>query len=296
MPDSRTSQFCQVTAIVTAYQRIGQTLTTLQRIQECRPRPDEIIIHVDANQEQCAAAIHQAYPDLRIILSQDCIGPGGGRNKLIAAAKNELVASFDDDSYPVDPDYFARVLSLFERFPAAAIISAAVYHQGETISPEMKRAEWTADFSGGACIYRRGDFLQTGGYVPLPVAYGMEEVDLALRLHALGGRLLKSPWLRVFHATDLVRHASPQITASSISNLALLAYLRYPVSLWGIGVLQCINRIIWLLRHRRWQGIGTGILMIPAHLSTYRCYRLQVKAQIVRSYLTLRRSPINEVF
>ena len=59
----------------------------------------------------------------------------------------------------------------------------------------------------GACVYRRSAFLEAGGYVPLPVAYGMEEVDLALRLHSRGGKILTTPWLRVFHNTDLKRHA-----------------------------------------------------------------------------------------
>ncbi len=296
MIGSDANQSCRITAIVTAYQRVRQTLITLQKLQDCRPRPDEIIIHVDANQEQCAAAIRQAYPDLQIILSQDHVGPGGGRNKLVAAAKNEFVASFDDDSYPIDADYFARVLALFEKFPAASILCAAVYHQGQVIEPDKQVAKWVSDFAGGACVYRRTSFSATGGYVPLPVAYGMEEVDFALRLHAQSGRILRTPWLRVFHDTDLERHAAPEVTAGSIANLALLAYLRYPSSLWCIGLAQCVNRIIWLLLHRRWRGIITGILSIPAHLSTHRRYRLQIKPQAIRSYLALRRSPINEVF
>ena len=36
-----------------------------------------------------------------------------------------------------------------------------------------------ADFSGGGCAYRKTRYLEIGGYVPIPTAYGMEEVDLA---------------------------------------------------------------------------------------------------------------------
>src|SRR5207249_9186116 len=124
MSESITSQVCSVTAIITAYTRIQQTLLTLQKILDCKPGPDEIIVHVDANQKHCAAALQQSYRGLKVILSQDHAGPGGGRNKLIAAAKNELVASFDDDSYPIDTDYFARVIFLFEKYPAASLLSA----------------------------------------------------------------------------------------------------------------------------------------------------------------------------
>jgi GT2 family glycosyltransferase len=281
-----------ISAIVTAYDRIDQTLATLRVIQSCVPAPDEVLVHVDANQVECERAIRAAFPDLRILRSDDQVGPGGGRNKLMNAAQSEFVASFDDDSYPLDSDYFARAPKLFEKFPDASVVCAAVYHMGEAIGLDEQRAQWTADFLGAASVYRRSEFLEAGGYVPLPVAYGMEEVDLALRVHSRGGKILTSQWLRVFHNTDLRHHADPRVTASSIANLALLAYLRYPVSLWGIGVGQCANRLLWLLRHGRRRGILKGLTMIPAHLRAHHPYRLPVSKRAVRSYLALRRAPV----
>ena len=253
----------RIAAIVTAYERTEQTLATLSVIQKCEPQPAEILVHVDGNRLRCAEAIRAAFPDVRVLVSDEQVGPGGGRNRLMAAATSELVASFDDDSYPIDSDYFARAVQLFDKHPNASVICAALYHRGETIALDAQRAQWTADFSGGACVYRRNAFIEAGGYVPLPVAYGMEEVDLALRLHSHGARVLTSSWLRVFHDTDLQRHNDASVTAGSIANLALLTYLRYPASLWIIGIGQCLNRVLWLMRHRRWRGIGTGVVMIP---------------------------------
>ena len=283
-----------ISAIVTAYERIDQTLATLRVIQSCVPKPDEILVHVDADQVRCEEAIRNAFPDVRILRSSEQVGPGGGRNKLVDAARFEFVASFDDDSYPIDADYFERALRLFEKFPDASVISAALYHTGESLRLDERTAQWTADFCGGACIFRRTAFLEAGGFVPLPVAYGMEEVDLAIRLHSQGGKVLTTPWLRVFHNTDLKRHGDPRVTAGSIANLALLAYLRYPVSLWVIGVGQCMNRLVWLLRHGRTQGILKGVTMIPAHLWANHRHRLPLSAQAVRSYLALRRAPVAE--
>lgn len=284
-----------IAAIVTAYERVDQTLNTLRILESCDPRPDQILVHVDGNRLECEKAIRTAFPQVRVVVSEERVGPGGGRNKLVAAANHEFVASFDDDSYPIDSDYFARVANLFDRFPEASIISASLYHAGEAIDLDERKAQWTADFCGGACVYRRDAFIKAGGYVPLPVAYGMEEVDLALRLHSRGGKILSSSWLRVFHDTDLRRHAEPQVTAGSIANLALLAYLRYPVSLWSIGAWQCVNRVLWLLRHRRHRGIWRGLMMIPGHLRAHRRFRLTVSNRAVRSYLALRRTPSHAV-
>lgn len=280
-----------ISAIITAYERIDQTLNTLRIVEACDPRPDEILVHVDAGRTNVATAISDAFPEVRVLVSRERVGPGGGRNKAVEAATHELVASFDDDSYPLDADYFARVFQLFDQFPDASIVCAALYHTGETIGLDKRAAQWTADFAGGACVFRRQSFLDAGGYVPLPVAYGMEEVDLALRLHARGGKILSTSWLRVFHDTDLQRHAEPHVTAGSIANLALLAYLRYPVTLWSIGLWQCANRVWWLLRHGRHRGILRGVTMIPGHLRANQRFRLTVSSRAVRSYLALRRAP-----
>lgn len=283
-----------ISAIVTAYERTEQTLATLKVIHSCHPAPNETLVHVDANRVECETAIRDAFPDVRILRSDERVGPGGGRNKLLEAARFEFVASFDDDSYPIDSDYFARALELCRKFPEASVVCAALYHVGEAIGLDDRSAQWTADFSGGACIFRRREFLNAGGYVPLPVAYGMEEVDLAIRLHSRGGKILTTRWLRVFHNTDLERHGDPVVTAGSIANLALLAYLRYPVSLWAIGVGQCVNRLLWLLRNGRRRGIVKGVTMIPAHLRANRGYRLPLSREVVRSYLALRRAPVAE--
>jgi hypothetical protein len=92
----------------------------------------------------------------------------------------------------------------------------------------------------------------------------------------------------------LHRHGDSRVTAGSIANLALLAYLRYPVLLWFVGLGQCVNRVVWLLRHGRRGGIWTGLTMIPAHLRAHRQYRLPLAFREVKSYLALRRARLPE--
>ena len=278
-----------LTAIVTAHQRVNELLSTLRIISQCTPAPAEIIVHVDGGEHACAAAVRRAHPDVQLIVSDDQIGPGGARNKLIAAASHAIVASFDDDSYPFDSDYFARIIRTFDEYPDASVVDARVFHLHQAIEPDTSNASWVADFSGGGCAYRRSRFLETGGYVPLATAYGMEEVDLALRLHAIGGRILRSGRLRVFHHTDLSHHADPAVTSASIVNVALLTYLRYPPALWVIGAGQCVNRIQWLVRHGRRRGVLQGLAAIPATLKTYRHYRRPLPRRTVQSFLALRR-------
>lgn len=281
-----------VTAIVTGYRRVDDLLKTLRILKDCEPAPAEILVHIDGGERATASAVQREYPDLDVLVSDGHVGPGGGRNRLVAAATNAIVASFDDDSYPIDRDYFDRIQQVFAAYPDAWVADARVFHLHEAIEPDTPSAAWVADFSGGGCAYRRARYLETGGYVPLPTAYGMEEVDFGLRLHALGGRVLRSGRLRVFHHSDLSHHADPAITSASIVNIALLAYLRYPLSMWAIGVAQCANRIQWLLRHGRRHGVLKGLAAIPSAIAAHRRERRPLPSRALRSFLALRRRPV----
>jgi GT2 family glycosyltransferase len=281
-----------VTAIITAFRDVAKTLTTIRRIKECRPCADEVLVHVDGNSVDCVAAIREAFPDVEIIFSSNNIGPGGGRNKLILAARNELIASFDDDSYPLDAEYFAQVVEIFSLFPSAMIVAANLFHPNDPIVAAAKVAYWSADFCGGAAVYRKSAFAACDGYVPIATAYGMEESDLALRFHASQLRILSTQFLRVYHDNDRSRHASAKVTGASIVNVCLLAYLRYPWFLWPIGFSQCVRRVIWCVRNGRREGLWSGVKAVPRAIRDNRKHRKLVSARHVISYLRLRHSAV----
>lgn len=283
---------CPITVGIPTYKRLDKLPIALEKILACNPQPNEIIVHLDNNDTTTEKWLTNNFPSIKVLKSKTQVGPGGGRNKIIKAAKNPIVASFDDDSYPLDPDYFTRLSQLFEQFPEAAVIAASIFHQGEMIDPDTLTAFWTADFVGCGCAYQREVFLETSGYVCLPLAYGMEETDFSLRLHGMGWKILTSSWLRVFHDTQLKHHEDPRITAASIANQALLAYLRYPPSLWGLGIAQCISRIGWLIRHQRYRGILKGIILIPSLLWNNKKQHQALSSHSIFSYLKLRKNKI----
>lgn len=281
-----------VAAIVTAYRRIPQTLETLRRILACVPPPREVLVHVDGNETATADAVRAEFPGLQVIVSSANVGPGGGRNKLLAECRTPYVASFDDDSYPMDGDYFARIGNLFESHPDAAILAAQVVHRNEKVPAAAHAVSREIDsFLGAGSVYRREKFLATAGYVPLRIAYGMEEVDLSLRLIDLGHAVVYSPPLRVFHDTELAHHSDADVTAGSIANIALLAYLRYPAFYWWLGIAQLASRVLWLLSAGRTSGVVSGLVSIPGHLYAHRAYRATVSFGCMRRARALRRAP-----
>lgn len=263
---------------------------TLDRILACRPPPDEVLVHVDAGDEHTTRWLEERFPGVKAHQSAEAVGPGGGRTALLALARNDLVATFDDDSWPIDASYFGALLDAAAAHGDAAVIAARIREGGSELGPPIDRPTDVFTFVNCGCAFRRSALSRTGGFVPLPLAYGMDESDLALRLHAAGYRMIADPALRVCHDTELAHHARPEITAASIRNLALLAFLRYPVSLWWLGCAQVANRLLWLVRNGRRSGVTTGLLTIPGHLWHHRRLRAPVPARAVRSWWRGRRN------
>jgi GT2 family glycosyltransferase len=273
-------------AIVPTHARFDLLARTLDRLLACEPAPDEILVHVDAGNAVLRDAVTAHYPQVRCLFAETRLGPGGARNRLLAAATHDWVASFDDDSYPAQGDWFARAAELVRAFPGVAVFSAAS-HAPEWASLQLRRI---AVFSGCGCIFHKPWFLRTCGFVPLAVAYGMEEVDLSLQLHALGGRIIHDPLLRVNHEPAPDRPAPGQRTAElGLVNTLMLPWLRYPVALWPVGLLQGFSKIRWMLAHGQGGSVLPGLRLVPDLLLEHRAQVRRVPVRCLLSWLRLRR-------
>jgi len=281
-----------VSAIVTAYERPIQTVTTIEKLQACEPPPFEILVHVDGGRPEVARLLHERFPKLQVLESEVPLGPGGSRNRLLKESSCEWVASFDDDSYPMDGDFFGRLSTTIRAHPEAAVISAFLISRGESAPPPDDRAYWVADFVGAACVYQREVFLKIPGYVPLRVAYGMEEVDLALRLREAGLGILESRSLRIFHDTDYSHRMTDSWLAGAVSNIALHAFLRYPPAFWPLGLAQLLGRSLNLIKQGRWRGVCRGLAQIPRQCLSFSSYRNTVSMNTLTNYRRLRKMPM----
>lgn len=270
-----------------AYDRVNEALETIDAIRACDPQPDEIIVHVDGGRDELARLIRTRHPDVKVLISDINIGPGGARNRLVKEAKHELVANFDDDSYPDHADYFARVMEDFCRFPDMAVLSAASMQ----IEKDMPGFMRIGIFSGCGCVFSKRWFLKTSGLVPLRVAYCMEETDLSLRLHDIGGVIIHDPKLHVRHYHELAEKPTPEVNACTIANVALMPFLRYPLVLMPMAAWHVISRLFLTICHGWWQGIWTGLMLIPKYFAKYASSRKPVPVSAILSWYDLRRHP-----
>lgn len=278
-----------VTVGIPTFARGEKVLEVLGRLLECRPAPAEIIVHVDASDTSLERKLEDRFPSVRTITSTLRVGPGGGRHRCILSASHPIFCSFDDDSWPIDADFFARVEEHFAVNADAACLAASVFHRDEQPVDRINRVEETTDYVGCGYAIRTDSYRELPGHVDRPVAYGMEERDLSLQIAGAGRKILMCHDLRVFHDTCLEHHQGAEVTAGTIQNAALLPWLRYPVRLWPYACLQFANVFYFLLSQRRIAGMGAGLVSIPRVLWRLRGHRSPIPAPIIRTYLRRRR-------
>ena len=237
-------------------------------------------------EEELAARV----PGVRVLSSSGNVGPGGGRHRCIEAATQPLFASFDDDSWPIDSNYFSEMIRLFGDRPRTGILAASVYHPGETCPPYSEDAKPTPSYIGCGFAVRVEAYRQTSGHLDRACPYGFEELDLALQLYALDWTILQCSGLRVYHDTTRSHHSRPDLVAGIIQNAALLPYLRYPARLWPRAVLQVGNVVVDMLERKRFRGIGTGLWNLPLILRQYAAHRRVLSAAKIQAYLRTRQN------
>ena len=277
-----------VAVVIPTYRRGDKVLTTLRKIMACDPLPAEIWIHVDQTDGLLEAQLAEQFPTVRVISSTGRLGPGGGRHRCLELCAAPLAVSFDDDSYPCDSDFFERVVTLFAEHPNAGVVGAAIWHPHQAEIPRATTLVRKLGFTGCGHAIRLSAYRDIPGYVPRGVAYGMEEADVSLQLFARKWTIYESGELRVFHDTALAHHRSPEITEGVVTNVALLAFLRYPVWFWFWGLLQVGSMIRFCLRAGRWRGVFTGVVGIPAVCLAFRRFRHVLPTRAVFDYLRSR--------
>ena len=284
------SEACaQITVGIPTFARGTKVLQTLKKIYECDPVPAEIIVHVDATDGKLEQAITEAFPMVRLLSSPVRVGPGGGRHRCIINATRPYFVSFDDDSWPVDSDFFGKVEKFFFVQKRLGVIATVISHRDEVVPLAVKNFVKTVEYTGCGHAMRVAAYKEVPGYVDRPWAYGLEERDVGLQLHAAGWDMILCGDLRVFHDTVLSHHGKAEITSATIENAALFVWLRYPKQLWGYGFLQYCNVLYFMMKEGRRVGILKGIIHTPLEIWRLRHLRHPLARGAVLNYLRQRK-------
>ena len=137
--------------IVPSFNRGGQLALTLKTIIACASYKFDILIHVDAGDLDTPKMLEEKFSGkVRWICASSNRGPGGGRNVLMEMAKTPWVVTFDDDSWPESPDFFAQLEKVIDVNPKAAVLAFPINVRGQ------KPTHWPNEIRQAACFENCG--------------------------------------------------------------------------------------------------------------------------------------------
>ena len=277
-----------VSVVIPTYNREKRLLETIRILMKCDPLPSEILIFFDGQAEGDDALFANNSIPIRTFFSEKRQGPGGARNILVEKAAYEIVCGFDDDSYPLDSDYFDRVIKVFNALPEAAAVMGAIHTPDHSLQPPDLVASECMEFSGSGTCFRRSSIVPLDGYVPLPIAYGMEESDLSIQLWTSGRKIYRTQWFRVRHDSlpDHSQHA--RFARATIKNIALISYLRYPATLAPLAFYRWLRVIGYGLKYLSPEEMWTTIKEVPSYLRDHRHYIRRYSTIEILSFLSRR--------
>jgi len=284
-----------VAVVIPTYNRGSAVVSVLDKVLACDPQPAEIWVHIDQNDGVLERHLMERFPGVHILTSAGRLGPGGGRHRCLLACGAPYAVSLDDDSWPVDADFFAAIEPLFSSYPRAAIFGASIWHRAEAEIRRSRAVRRVASYVGCGHAVRVAAYRDIRGYLARPMAYAIEESDVGLQLFVRGWQVFSAEELRVYHDTDRTHHEASEVTASTITNLALLAFLHYPAMDLGRGAAQVANRVAYSVRRGRIRGVASGVGGIVTECYRNRALRAPIRHEVLMEYLRLRQSEADPI-
>ena len=284
-----------VAVVIPTYNRGSAVVSVLEKVLACDPQPAEIWVHIDQNDGVLERHLMERFPGVHILTSAGRLGPGGGRHRCLLACGAPYAVSLDDDSWPVDADFFAAIEPLFSSYPSAAIFGASIWHRAEAEIRRSRVVRRVASYVGCGHAMRVAAYRDIRGYLARPMAYAIEESDVGLQLFVRGWQVFSAEELRVYHDTDRTHHEAAEVTASTITNLALLAFLHYPAMDLGRGAAQVANRVAYSVRRGRIRGVASGVGGIVTECYRNRALRAPIRHEALMEYLRLRQSEADPI-
>jgi N-acetylglucosaminyl-diphospho-decaprenol L-rhamnosyltransferase len=221
-----------ISAIVVSFNTRQMTLDCLGALTaDLTGALSEIIVVDNASADGSAAAIHEAYPDVKMIQNTANRGFGAANNQAMRVGRGEFFLLLNSDAFP-EPGAVAAMLKTMRDYPDAGVVGPRLLNADRSTQrscfrfPSPLRAwlenlwisrlvpstwawgDWRrwahdeerpVDFVIGACmVVRRKVFEETGGFDESFFMYA-EEADWEKRIQQAGWRVRFTPAAQVVH-------------------------------------------------------------------------------------------------
>lgn len=195
--------------------RLGKTLRGLG----AQTAPTDVVLVDNGSSDDSIELARHELPEVKVLELGRNLGFGPALNRAVVAHPADPVILLNDDAVP-EPRFVEALLDGFgdgvdsvagvltqERAPAlidsAGVVADATLMGFDYLHGEPLEVAATAPAplgpTGGAALYRRAAFEAAGGFDERVFLY-YEDLDLALRMAAAGGRCRLAPEARALHS------------------------------------------------------------------------------------------------
>ena len=229
----------QITVAIVTRNRKNETLLAIQSCYQQVAVKFEVLVYVDASEDDTAKAIVEAFPQCRLVESVQRQGYIHHRNRSFHDAQSPIVVSLDDDAYFTDPHTLERIVELFGRYPKAAAFALPYVEpnkQSLDYMPKLDVGSSIRSYVGCAHAVRVQAAIACGEYPELLVHQG-EERHLCISLWNAQHEVLFADTLPIVHTVS-PRRENARLLYFGYRNTLLFYWLRAPVSCLFPGMVR----------------------------------------------------------
>ena len=251
------------TVVIATHDRKDDLRRTLLALEALRPQPCEVIVCADGCGDGTPEFVRTNHPGCRLIVNETARGSIASRDRMIRESSGDVVLSLDDDSHPLEADFFEVVSELFSRNPRLAV---ATFAQRSDEFPEsldavdFGPAAFTGSYTSSGAAIRREAFVELGGY-PVHFGHAYEEPDFGLRAVNAGWQVKFETALTVRHHYTKARRNELRTHQFHARNELWSVAMRCPApQLFAVAVFRALRQFGyawkrgwgWVLREPLW--------------------------------------------
>jgi GT2 family glycosyltransferase len=286
--------------MITTRNRREELRRTLGKLFELQPAADEILICADGCTDGTSEIVRQDFPSCILLENDSARGSVFSRDRLLRTASGDIVLSLDDDSYPLDRDFFARLQLVFGQHAGAAVITFPELRDGGASADPAKLpsspAHLVSAYPNCAAAMRREIYLRLGGY-PIFFEHAYEEPDYALQCYAAGYTICFDPRLSIRHhhlssqnGSRLRRH--PLNARNELWSVLMRCPFPYVIAvalfrMWRQFRHACSKGPTWAIREPVWWW--SAFRGIPTCLR----HRSPIEWRVYYAWMKLARQPVS---
>ncbi|MFB6165675.1 MAG: glycosyltransferase family 2 protein [Haloarculaceae archaeon] len=210
--DSAPGERPLVSYVIATYNRPADVAHAVESVLRQTYEPTEVVVSNSTDAEAHLFADGGPFDreDVHFHHSPERMGAPGSKNVALRKASGDIVVQLDDDAVLADQGATERVVELFDDHEDVGILAfqSRNFYTGERKPgeiPDPPAFDLTMDdsyratnFVGVGTAFRR-ETLEAAGLYPDRFVYGLEEMDLSLRVHDAGYDVLYDPSLVVYH-------------------------------------------------------------------------------------------------